>query len=124
MPMPLGTNSYLGRKKRSVRFPDEVSPGNQDKHLNEDFTDDINSLPRSIQQAYQDELQRLHSAEEEPNENDIMEHFAMASEFDGSSCIPKSICVVMARGNRTTNDFENAVLDFYDSRYIWTLTSG
>jgi hypothetical protein len=58
-------------------------------------------------------MEQLEAAASEPKEQEIQDYMTMASEFDNSACIPKSICEIMSRGNRTTNQFENEILEYY-----------
>jgi len=50
----------------------------------------------------------------EIHDSDIMPYFTLASEFDTDGCLPKGVCEVMARGNRSQmNMFETMVYDDY-----------
>ncbi len=62
-------------------------------------------------------MDQLEASASEPKEEEIQDYLSVANEFDNSACIPKSICEILARGNRTTNQFENQILEYYRYNY-------
>lgn len=73
----------------------------------------LRQLPENLQFEYRQEMQDLETSSSEPREKDIMEYLTVTNEFDSDHCIAKGICEVMARGNRTGNQFENLLLEYY-----------
>jgi len=81
--------------------------------LSQTDMEQLRHLPDYLKTEYGHEMQELEAVASEPKEEEIQGYLSMASEFDEKSCIPRSICEIMARRNRTSSQFENQVFDYY-----------
>ena len=73
----------------------------------------LRELPENLQYEYKQEMEELETSASEPKQAEIMEYLTATNEFDTDHCIAKGICEVMSRGNRTSNQFENLLLEYY-----------
>jgi hypothetical protein len=81
--------------------------------LSQTDLEQLRQMPDNLKNEYGHEIQELEAAASEPKEEEIQGYLSMASELDDSACIPRSICEIMARRNRTSSQFENQIFDYY-----------
>lgn len=81
--------------------------------LSQTDLEQLRRLPDNLKYEYGHEMEQLEAAASEPKEEEIQDYLSVANEFDNGACIQKSICEIMSRGNRTANQFENQILEYY-----------
>lgn len=108
-----GSSSSSSSPSGRTFFDDESFHEFQSIGLGQNELEMLKQLPENLQFEYKQEMQELETSASEPREAEIMEYLTATNEFDSDHCIAKGICEVMARGNRTSNQFENFLLDYY-----------